>query len=148
MSHFSIRIRQIPHIILLESVGRDKITWSNSQQYVYYEQLQASGPSIIIGPAARAFLRPQEDLWRAWGNVCREGVALIMSLDPLPRRFCFVLFCFFSRPDTYFVVGNKRPYRSTDIDGLLASSCQSIDQSDQRKYSTPIATWLYVFSSL
>lgn len=107
MSHFSIRIRQIPHIILLESVGRDKITWSNSQQYVYYQQLQASGPSIIIGPAARAFLRPQEDLWRAWGNVCREGVALIMSLDPLTRRSC--LFIFFSPSHTNFVVGEETP---------------------------------------
>ena len=32
VSHFFIPMRQIPHIILLESVGRDKFTWSNSLQ--------------------------------------------------------------------------------------------------------------------
>ena len=57
---------------------------------------QVSRPSIIIGPAARAFFRPEEDLRRAWGNVCGKGMALIMSLDPLDLPVLFVcLFVFF-----------------------------------------------------
>ena len=56
-------------------------------------------------------------------------MALIMSLDPLTHRFC--LFIFFSPSHTNFVVVKKRPYRSADIDGLLACSCQSINQSEK-----------------
>ena len=72
---------------------------------------QVSRPSIIIGPAARAFFRPEEDLRRAWGNVCGKGMALIMSLDPLdlPVLFVCLFFFFSSQLNTYFIVSKETP---------------------------------------
>ena len=95
---------------------------------------QVSRPSIIIGPAARAFFRPEEDLRRAWGNVCGKGMALIMSLDPLDLPVLFVcLFVFFFHRSLILTLSwaKKRPCRSADIDGPLASFCQSINQSEE-----------------
>ena len=55
-----------------------------------------------------------------------------MSLDPLPRPFFFFFFFFF--PHGLILTLSpvkKRPRRSADIDGPLASFWQSINQSEE-----------------
>ena len=61
-----------------------------------------------------------------------EGAALKMSLDPLPRPFLFFFFFSFSHGLKLTLSRvKKRPRRSADIDGPLASFWQSINQSEE-----------------
>ena len=120
-------MRQIPHIIYsrvwavtnsfkfklnecLTLITHDAFLLPNYTPRLVYKLVRSYLTSRWAGPrSASAFLRSQENLWRAWGSVCClkwEGAALKMSLDTLPRPFLFFFF-FFSQFKTYFVAGKE-----------------------------------------
>ena len=125
VSHFFIPMRQIPHIILLESVGRDKFTWSNSQQSsneclslithnafllpnytsrLVYKLVRLYPTSRRAGP--RSLMALRQVRFSTHKKICDEPGSLASPV------FFFFFFCFcffFSQSNTYFVAGKETP---------------------------------------
>ena len=111
--------------------------WWNSfahcTPWLVYKLVRLYPSSRRAGPRSLLALRHVRFSARARGNVCGKGMALLMSLDPLASPVLFVCLFFFFHHSLILTLSwaKKRPCRSADIDGPLASFCQSINQSEE-----------------